>query len=53
MHRQIEINAYYAGLVSNPSGVRNLVDLIKYDDAHKDLEEPKGYEDQSMSVSAD
>jgi amidase len=47
-HLQIEINAYYAGLVSNPSSVRDLAELIVFDDAHKDLEEPTGYEDQSM-----
>jgi amidase len=47
---KIELNAYFAGLVSNPSGVRNLADLIKFNDANKNLEEPEGYEDQSRLI---
>jgi amidase len=46
------LNAYYQGLIENPSGVRSLADLIAFDDANKDLEEPAGYEDQSMCVAA-
>jgi amidase len=43
---QRELNAYYAGLVSNPSGVRTIADLVAFNDAHPDLEKPTGYEDQ-------
>jgi hypothetical protein len=38
--------------VSNPSGVRDIADLIAFDDAHKSLELPAGYEDQSLCVPA-
>ena len=44
----IQLNAYIASLKSNPSGVRTLADLIKFNDAHKLLEEPVNFTDQSM-----
>lgn len=45
---KIQLNAYYAALKSNPSGVRSLADLIKFNDANPALEEPPRFEDQSM-----
>jgi hypothetical protein len=41
------LNAWLAGLVSSPTGVRNLADLVAFNDGHKDLEEPAGHEDQT------
>lgn len=45
--RQIQLTAYYQALLENPSGVRSLADLIKFNDANPDLEEPSRFEDQS------
>lgn len=36
-------------LIENPSGVRNLADLIAFNNAHPELEKPPGYESQSQS----
>ena len=44
---QIQLNAWYAGLLSNPSGVRSLAELIAFDNANPTLEEPTGYTSQS------
>jgi len=49
---QQELNKYFAGLISNPSGVRTLADLIKFNDANPTLEEPQGFSDQSTFVSS-
>ncbi|KAF8062472.1 amidase signature enzyme [Lyophyllum atratum] len=48
-----ELNKYFAGLVSNPSGVRTLADLIKFNDAHPTLEKPQGFSDQSGLIESD
>ena len=47
---QIQLNDYYASLLENPSGVRSLADLIAFDDANPELEEPPRFEDQSEFV---
>lgn len=47
---QINLNDYYSRLASNPSGVRTLADLIAFNLAHKDLEMPEPYTDQSECV---
>ncbi|KAG8774755.1 hypothetical protein FRC12_001844 [Ceratobasidium sp. 428] len=47
---KIEVNRYLGSLKSIPSRVSTIAKLIAYNDAHKDLEEPKGYEDQSILV---
>ncbi|KAG8706542.1 hypothetical protein FRC09_002355 [Ceratobasidium sp. 395] len=47
---KIEVNRYLGSLKSIPSGASTIAKLIAYNDAHKDLEEPKGYEDQSILV---
>ena len=45
------MNAYYGALLSNPSGVRTLAELIAFDDANPSLEEPPRFEDQSTCVT--
>ncbi|KAG7451518.1 amidase signature enzyme [Guyanagaster necrorhizus] len=47
---KIELNRYFSGLIKNPSGVRSLADLIKFNNDHPDLEEPVNYTDQSTQV---
>jgi amidase len=47
---QAQLNQYFEALIENPSGVRSLEDLIKFNDAHAELEEPAGYEDQYVYV---
>lgn len=47
---QIQLDAWYASLKSNPSGVRSLADLIAFNDANPALEEPPRFEDQSECV---
>ncbi|KAG9124190.1 hypothetical protein FRC07_012490 [Ceratobasidium sp. 392] len=49
---KIEINEYLKGLKSIPTGASTLAKLIAYNDAHKNLEEPKGYEDQSIFIDS-
>ncbi|KIP05450.1 hypothetical protein PHLGIDRAFT_25089 [Phlebiopsis gigantea 11061_1 CR5-6] len=44
---KIQLDAWYASLKSNPSGVRSLADLIAFNDANPALEEPPRFEDQS------
>ncbi|TFK31318.1 amidase signature enzyme [Crucibulum laeve] len=50
---KIQLNQYFKSLVTNPSGVRSLADLIKFNDDHPDLEKPTGYEDQSTFEEAE
>ncbi|KAJ7215196.1 amidase signature enzyme [Mycena rebaudengoi] len=50
---KVQLNQYYQGLIKNPSGVRSLADLIKFDDANPELEEPTGFEDQSQLIAAE
>lgn len=49
---KIQLNAWYASLKSNPSGVRSLADLIKFNDANPALEEPPRFEDQSILIES-
>ncbi|KAG9075209.1 hypothetical protein FS749_013143 [Ceratobasidium sp. UAMH 11750] len=49
---KVEINQYLRGLESIPTGASTLEKIIAYNDAHKDLEGPKGYEDQSTLKEA-
>ncbi|KAE9396186.1 amidase signature enzyme [Gymnopus androsaceus JB14] len=44
---KIGLNDYLASLTENPSGVRNVADLIKFNEDHPELEMPQGQEDQS------
>ncbi|KAH9474886.1 Putative amidase [Psilocybe cubensis] len=50
---KIQLNAYYEALLKNPSGVRNLADLIEFNNAHPDLEEPKGFQSQSTLIESE
>ncbi|KAJ7177615.1 amidase signature enzyme [Mycena filopes] len=43
---KVQLNAYFEALLENPSGVRSLADLIKFDDDNPELEEPTGFKDQ-------
>ncbi|QRW09892.1 amidase [Ceratobasidium sp. AG-Ba] len=49
---KIEVNAYLKGLESIPTGASTLAKLIAYNDDHKNLEEPEGYEDQSIFIES-
>ncbi|KAG6808031.1 hypothetical protein H0H92_005635 [Tricholoma furcatifolium] len=49
---KVGLNDYLAKLVSNPSGVRTLADVIEFNDKHPELEKPEGFDDQAMCVSA-
>ncbi|KAI0826093.1 amidase signature enzyme [Irpex lacteus] len=49
---KIQLNAYYADLLQNPSGVRSLADLIAFNDANAALEEPPRFEDQSELIES-
>ncbi|KAG5644846.1 hypothetical protein DXG03_007576 [Asterophora parasitica] len=48
-----EINDHFAHLKSNPSGVRNLGEVIQFNNDNPTLEKPKGYEDQSIFMTAE
>ncbi|EIN14649.1 amidase signature enzyme [Punctularia strigosozonata HHB-11173 SS5] len=50
---KIELNRYYEGLLENPSGVRSLADLIAFNDANPELEEPEGFTSQSTLIEAE
>ncbi|KAG6807743.1 hypothetical protein H0H92_006512, partial [Tricholoma furcatifolium] len=49
----IQLNNWFAGLISNPTGVENLTELITFDNNNPTLEEPQGYTDQSIFIQAD
>ncbi|CAE6508490.1 unnamed protein product [Rhizoctonia solani] len=44
---KIQLNAYIKNLAYVPTNVSSLADILAFNDAHRDLEEPDGYEDQS------
>ena len=50
LHFKIQLNAWFESLLENPSGVSSLGDLIAFNDANPDLEQPKGFESQSVCV---
>lgn len=50
---KVELNNYFANLEEVPTGVRTLADLIAFDDAHPDEEEPTGFEDQSELIESE
>ncbi|KAJ3786991.1 amidase signature enzyme [Lentinula aff. detonsa] len=49
---KIDLNKYLSELKESPSGVRTLEDLIKFIEGHPDLEQPRGYEDQSVFLES-
>ncbi|KAI0795623.1 amidase signature enzyme [Abortiporus biennis] len=50
---KVQLDAYYQALLSNPSGVRSLADLIKFNDDNPALEEPPRFEDQSELIESE
>ncbi|KAF9447278.1 amidase signature enzyme [Macrolepiota fuliginosa MF-IS2] len=50
---KVQLNQWFESLLSNPSGVRSLADLIKFDDDNPDLEEPANFEDQSELIASE
>ncbi|KAG6834255.1 hypothetical protein H0H93_010854, partial [Arthromyces matolae] len=46
--KSVDLEKYISNLISNPSGVRNMADVIKFNDDHPELEKPEGFEDQSI-----
>ncbi|CAK5278896.1 unnamed protein product, partial [Mycena citricolor] len=49
---KVTLNEYYSSLISNPSGVRSMAELIEFNDAHPELEKPEGYEGQELLIRA-
>ncbi|TDL20725.1 amidase signature enzyme [Rickenella mellea] len=49
---KIQLNQYLKALKSNPSGVRTLADLIKFNDKNPALEEPTNFTDQSILIES-
>ncbi|KAF9553773.1 amidase signature enzyme [Agrocybe pediades] len=49
---KIELNAYFQGLLKNPSGVRSLAELIAFNNAHPDLEKPVNFTSQSDLIES-
>jgi len=50
---KIDLAKYLAALVKVPTGVRTLQDVINYDNAHPDLEEPTNFTDQSQLIESE
>ncbi|KDQ59509.1 hypothetical protein JAAARDRAFT_205546 [Jaapia argillacea MUCL 33604] len=50
---KIQLNAWYQSLLYNPSGVQNLSDLIAFDNAYPNLEEPTNYTSQSILIASE
>ncbi|KAF9497570.1 amidase signature enzyme [Pleurotus eryngii] len=50
---KIQINAWFDSLKTNPSGVRSLADLIKFNDDHPELEKPPQLEEQNMLIRSE
>lgn len=47
---KVQLNQWFESLVDNPSGVRSLAGLIKFNDDNPNLEKPPQLEDQSVYV---
>ncbi|KAF9027405.1 amidase signature enzyme [Hymenopellis radicata] len=50
---KVELNRYYASLIENPSGVRSLADLIAFNDANPELEEPVNFTSQDILIASE
>ncbi|KAF9078323.1 amidase signature enzyme [Rhodocollybia butyracea] len=50
---KIQLNAWFEALLQNPSGVRSLADLIVYNNANPELEEPTNFTDQSGFIQSE
>ncbi|KAH7929278.1 amidase signature enzyme [Leucogyrophana mollusca] len=49
---KVQLNAWFAGLVANPTGVMSLEELIMFDNQYPSLEEPTNYTDQSELIAS-
>lgn len=49
---KIQLTAYFNELLTNPSGVRSIAQLIQFNDNNAQLEKPPRYEDQSIFLRA-
>lgn len=47
---QVQLNEWFESLIANPSGVRSLADLIKFNEDNPELETPSQFQSQSMFV---
>ncbi|THU98508.1 amidase signature enzyme [Dendrothele bispora CBS 962.96] len=50
---KVQLNEWYESLIANPSGVRSLADLIAFNDANPELEEPTNFTDQSELIESE
>ncbi|CAE7128920.1 unnamed protein product [Rhizoctonia solani] len=50
---KILLNAYIQNLAHVPTNVSSLADILKFNNEHRNLEEPEGYEDQSALIFAE
>ncbi|KXN81982.1 hypothetical protein AN958_03329 [Leucoagaricus sp. SymC.cos] len=50
---KVQLNQWFESLLANPSGVRSLADLIKFNDDNPNLEEPPQFEDQSELIESE
>lgn len=50
---KVQLNKWFESLLDNPSGVRSLADLIKFNNDNPELEEPSQHEDQSLLIEAE
>ncbi|KAL5478256.1 hypothetical protein ACEPAI_2440 [Sanghuangporus weigelae] len=50
---KVQLNAYFEALLANPSDVRSLADLIAFNDANPELEEPTNFTDQSELIESE
>ncbi|KAJ7165363.1 amidase signature enzyme [Mycena filopes] len=50
---KFQLNQYFESLLDNPSGVRSLADLIKFNNDNPELELPAGFDDQSAFKTAE
>ncbi|KAF5324990.1 hypothetical protein D9619_009555 [Psilocybe cf. subviscida] len=49
---KIQLDAWYKGLLKNPSGVRSLAQLIKFNDKNPKLEEPVNFTSQDILIES-
>ncbi|THU80906.1 hypothetical protein K435DRAFT_972565, partial [Dendrothele bispora CBS 962.96] len=50
---KVQLNEWYESLIANPSGVRSLADLIAFNDANPELEEPTNFTDRSELIESE
>ncbi|KAG6847917.1 hypothetical protein H0H93_004893 [Arthromyces matolae] len=50
---KVQLNNYFSSLISNPTGVRSLADLIQFNIEHPALERPPNFTDQSILIESE